>query len=84
MFEIMEEGIDAAQMARYEHFLKDSGIDVAGIEFIRDIHGKIYTYDINTNTNYNSEAEEKANQYGMLELAQFLGNALEKECLSKV
>ncbi|GIO20199.1 glutathione synthase [Oceanobacillus oncorhynchi subsp. incaldanensis] len=82
MFEIMEEGMDTEQIARYENFLKNSGIDVAGIEFIRDINGEIYTYDVNTNTNYNSEAEEKVNKYGMLELARFLGNALEKERLS--
>jgi len=74
--------MDTEQIARYENFLKNSGIDVAGIEFIRDIDGEIYTYDVNTNTNYNSEAEEKADKYGMLELARFLGNALEKERLS--
>lgn len=76
MFEIIEEGFNEEQIANYEKFLKNSGIDVAGIEFIRDINGEIYTYDVNTNTNYNSEAEEKANKYGMLELAKFLGNAL--------
>jgi hypothetical protein len=79
MFEILEEGIDPEQTERYETFLKNSGIDVAGIEFIKDINGEVYTYDVNTNTNYNSEAEEKAGTYGMLELAKFLGEALENQ-----
>ncbi|PGZ95880.1 alpha-L-glutamate ligase, partial [Bacillus wiedmannii] len=39
----------------------------------------LYTYDINTNTNYNSDAESVANQFGMLELATFLGRELEKQ-----
>jgi hypothetical protein len=58
--------------------LKDSGIDVAGIEFISDFNGDVYTYDVNTNTNYNSDAESKAEKYGMLELAKFLGDALKE------
>lgn len=79
MFEILNESeIDKEQISRYEAFLKDSGIDVAGIEFIRDVNGEVYTYDVNTNTNYNSDAEAKAEKYGMLELAKFLGNALEE------
>jgi len=32
---------------------------------------------VNTNTNYNADAEAKAEKYGMLELAKFLGTALE-------
>ncbi|RKQ28673.1 ATP-grasp domain-containing protein [Oceanobacillus halophilus] len=76
MFEILEE-VDLDLINRYEEFLQASGIDVSGIEFIHDRNGETYTYDVNTNTNYNSDAEEKANKYGMLELAKFLGNALE-------
>lgn len=81
MFEIIEEGINKDQIANYEKFLKNSGVDVAGIEFIRDINGEIYTYDVNTDTNYNSEAEEKADKYGMLELAKFLGSALDESLI---
>jgi hypothetical protein len=61
----------------YESFLRTHAIDVAGIEFITDENGAIYTYDINTNTNYNSEAEEKAQVFAMLELAKYLGEKLE-------
>ena len=63
---------------RYQAFLRASGIDVAGIEFIVDEHGEVYTYDVNTNTNYNSDAEGLEGTYCMLELAKFLGEELEK------
>ena len=78
MFEIVKEGIDPEQVKKYEAFLKTNKIDVAGIEFISNEEGNIFTYDVNTNTNYNSEAEDKAGQYGMLELAKYLGNELKK------
>ncbi|OUB88934.1 hypothetical protein BK784_28020 [Bacillus thuringiensis serovar medellin] len=60
-------------------YYSQNEITVAGIEFIRSSDGTIYTYDINTNTNYNSDAESIANQFGMLELATFLGRELEKQ-----
>jgi len=63
---------------KYKQFLKGNGIDVAGIEFIVDGEGTVYTYDVNTNTNYNSDAEELEQKFGMLELAKLLGKELEK------
>src|SRR5437660_9742321 len=45
--------IDPALKQRYESFLAANAIDVAGIEFISDADGTVYTYDVNTNTNYN-------------------------------
>ncbi|WP_144558871.1 ATP-grasp domain-containing protein [Shouchella miscanthi] len=60
----------------YKRVLQRNGIQIAGIECIKDKDGVFYTYDINTNTNYNEEAEEKANQYGMLEIATFLQTTL--------
>lgn len=77
-FEIIKE-FNEPIISEYEKFLASVSIDIAGIEFIRDQDGTIYTYDINTNTNYNSDAETEANQYGMLELAKFLGAELKKE-----
>ncbi|WP_394219401.1 RimK family alpha-L-glutamate ligase [Halobacillus trueperi] len=62
----------------YERFLRENNIDVAGIEAIQDKEGRFYTYDVNTNTNYNSDAETKAGTYGMLELAKYLGGLLQK------
>lgn len=63
---------------KFEAFLEGSGIDVAGIEFIMDAAGHAYAYDVNTNTNYNADAEKAYGTYGMLELATFLKNALNK------
>jgi glutathione synthase/RimK-type ligase-like ATP-grasp enzyme len=60
----------------YKTFLKENEIAIAGIEFIRDGEGNLYTYDVNTNTNYNRDAEEKEGVFGMLELASYLGREL--------
>jgi len=62
---------------KYKQFLKANKIDVAGIEFVVDENGEVYTYDVNTNTNYNSDAEALEQKYGMLELAKVLGKELE-------
>ena len=46
-----------------------------GIEFVTDESGNIWTYDVNTNTNYNSTAEKHAYNrpnYCMREIALFL------------
>jgi hypothetical protein len=61
---------------KYEAFLKHNNIQVAGIESIVDSNGEVFTYDVNTNTNYNSDAEALAEKYGMLELAKYLGEQL--------
>ena len=47
------------ELKKYEDLLKSNGIEIAGIEYIKGKDGKHYTYDINTNTNYNSIAERK-------------------------
>ena len=57
---------------KYETFLKKNNIEIAGIEYITDKNGNRYTYDVNTNTNYNAVAEKKVNKDGMLEIAKFL------------
>lgn len=74
-FKILDR-FDDPIVRKYEAFLADNQIAVAGIEFIRDPEGRIFTYDINTNTNYNSDAERVAGKYGMLEVARFLGEQL--------
>ncbi|WP_214798636.1 RimK family alpha-L-glutamate ligase [Exiguobacterium sp. s50] len=74
-FEIVD-GFADPIIEQLEAFLHHNQIAVAGIEIIEDRDGNVYAYDVNTNTNYNSDAEEKAGQYGMLELATFLGDAL--------
>jgi len=68
--------IDPALKHRYEAFLAANDIGVAGIEFIADTEGTVYTYDVNTNTNYNPDAEARAGRSGMETLAQYLGALL--------
>jgi hypothetical protein len=68
--------IDPVLKRRYEAFLAANGIDVAGIEFITDRESAVYTYDINTNTNYNPDAEARAGRSGMETLARYLGSEL--------
>ncbi|MBT2570667.1 alpha-L-glutamate ligase [Planococcus sp. ISL-110] len=80
-FQVIE-GFEDPILKKYEAFLRRNGIDVAGIEFIRNAAGNIFTYDVNTNTNYNADAEALAGKYGMLELAKFLGEALKNPKLT--
>jgi len=61
---------------RYERFLKASDIQIAGIEFIVGRNGELFTYDINTNTNYNSDAENAVGLSGMGAIARYLGDEL--------
>jgi hypothetical protein len=68
--------IDAGLKRRYEAFLARNDIGVAGIEFITDAEGTVYTYDVNTNTNYNPDAEARAGRFGMETLACYLGAEL--------
>ena len=57
---------------KYEKFLIENNIGIAGIEIIIDEKGKIWTYDVNTNTNYNPQAEAKANISAPLKIAKYL------------
>ena len=66
------------EIKKYEYLLKSNGIEIAGIEYIRGKDGVHYTYDINTNTNYNSIAEKKSDLKGMDSVATFLYNELRK------
>ena len=57
---------------KYEKFISANGIEIAGIEYIIDKNGEIFTYDVNTNTNYNSQAERSSEIKGMRSIANFL------------
>ena len=72
-------GIDPALRARLETFLDRAQIDVAGIEFIADETGAPLVYDVNTNTNYNPEAERRAGVSGMGAIARYLTGLLGEE-----
>ena len=62
----------------YQTVLKNNHIEIAGIEYLEAINGQLYTYDINTNTNYNSIAENLSDLSGMRAVADFLNRELEK------
>jgi hypothetical protein len=70
------EGFSHPVVDRYRRFLADNDIGIAGIEFITDRSGEIHTYDVNTNTNYNPDAERDAGIYGMKAIAAYLGGEL--------
>jgi hypothetical protein len=70
------DGFSHPIIERYRKFLFDNGIGIAGIEFIIDKAGELYTYDVNTNTNYNGDAEREAGVYGMRAIAAYLGDEL--------
>ncbi|MPY75083.1 MAG: alpha-L-glutamate ligase [Alphaproteobacteria bacterium] len=81
-FEILP-GFTHPLHARMTRFLERNSIEVAGIEMIVDTAGKAWVYDINTNTNYNPDAEAAAgltgtDRSGMGALAAFLGRELEQ------
>ena len=61
---------------KYEKFISKNGIEIAGIEYITDQKGEIYTFDVNTNTNYNSVAEKDSRLKGMKSIAEFLKKEL--------
>lgn len=67
------DGFSHPVVARYRRFLADNDIGIAGIEFITDRDGEIHTYDVNTNTNYNPDAEREAGVCGMRAIAAYLG-----------
>jgi hypothetical protein len=60
----------------WQAFLAANDIEIAGVEFIADAAGRTFTYDINTNTNYNPDAEAKDGRSGMRAIAAYLTSLL--------
>ena len=60
----------------YKRVLKNNNIEVAGIEFLENDEGQIFTYDINTN--YNSIAESLSKFNGIKTIAYFLNTELKE------
>jgi hypothetical protein len=67
---------DHPLLPRWQAFLAANDIGIAGIEFIVDEAGRSFTYDVNTNTNYNPDAEAKDGRSGMGAVAGYLGGLL--------
>lgn len=82
-FRILPDGVDAALRRRLETVLAAHDVQVAGVEFIRTVEGRELVYDLNTNTNYNPEAEAAAgltgtDRSGPGAVAAYLGAVLNK------
>jgi hypothetical protein len=75
-FKIIKNYKNNELIKKYEKFIAANGIEIAGIEHIIDKKGEIYTYDVNTNTNYNSQAEMNSEIKGMKSIATFLKEEL--------
>ncbi len=77
------DGIPHGLRVQLERFLAASGIEVAGVEFITGLAGRTLVYDVNTNTNYNPEAEARSGRAGTSRsgpgaIADFLGRELNR------
>lgn len=68
----LREGFDHPIVADYLAFTRAHGIEVAGIEFIETADGRVVTYDVNTNTNYNADVEAVAPRSAPRALARHL------------
>jgi hypothetical protein len=60
----IQEGFAHPLLPRMEAFLRANGIGIGAIEFIHDREGRTFAYDVNTNTNYNADAERRAGRSG--------------------
>ena len=67
-------------LEKYSSFLNSNNIGIGALEYAEDENGIKWIYDVNTNTNYNSIAEQnsKLKKEGMVEIAKFLGNELKQ------
>ncbi|MBO0908437.1 ATP-grasp domain-containing protein [Arthrobacter sunyaminii] len=68
----LREGFDHPIIGKYLEFAKRMGLEVCGIEFMETADGRILTYDVNTNTNYNAVVEAAAPRSAPRALAQYL------------
>ncbi|HYH13563.1 MAG TPA: hypothetical protein VD789_14485 [Thermomicrobiales bacterium] len=53
-------------------FARKHRLEIAGFEFIESADGRLVTYDVNTNTNYNPDVEAVAPKSGPGEIAHYL------------
>lgn len=68
----IREGFDHPIIGKYLDFAKRTGLEVCGLEFMETADGRILTYDVNTNTNYNAAVEAAAPRSAPRALAQYL------------
>jgi biotin carboxylase len=82
MFEIIED-FESPLLSRLEAFLAANDVQIAGIEFTLDEDGQPVVYDVNTNTNYNPDAEARAGvEPGPVAVATYLAGLATAPSLS--
>jgi hypothetical protein len=75
----LRNGFDHPIVGRYQDFARRHGVEVAGFEFIETAEGRLVTYDVNTNTNYNADVEAVAPRSGPARIARLLRRLLDEE-----
>jgi hypothetical protein len=78
----LREGFDHPIIERYLAFADAHGIEIAGFEFLETADGRVVTYDVNTNTNYNPQVEAVAPHSGPGAIALYFRGLL-KEAAQK-
>lgn len=73
------EGFDHPIIDRYIDFTRRWDIGVVAFEFIETAEGRLVTYDVNTNTNYNSVVEEQSGRSGPRAVAGYLASLAARE-----
>jgi hypothetical protein len=68
---------DDPLIVAYIEMMRRNSIDVAGIEFVEDINGDRYTYDINGTSNYNGGVEDEHDVSGMGAIAALADSLLQ-------
>lgn len=68
----LREGFEHPIVDRFIGFARKYKLEVAGFEFIEAADGRLLTYDVNTNTNYNPDVEAIASKSGPGEIAKYL------------
>lgn len=74
----LREGFAHPIVERYLRFAGLHGIEIAGFEFIETAEGRLVTYDVNTNTNYNPELDAAAPRSGPRQIARYIKGLLER------
>jgi hypothetical protein len=79
LFALRAEPVPPTLASAYEAFAKQHGLEVAGFEFLEAADGRVVTYDVNTNTNYNPEVEAVAPRSAARAVARYLGDLDEED-----
>lgn len=73
----LREDFDSPVIDKYLAFAQRNNLEVCGIEFIEAADGRLLTYDVNTNTNYNAAVEAVAPRSAPRALARYLASLMD-------